>query len=132
MDLTFAQLTSVGPVRPNNEDYIQFWQPTDAEEHRARGTLALLADGVGGLGQGEVASRLAVETALRKFTEAKPNAAPTQLLWQMFNAANVAVYDAGMDSRSQGRMGTTLTAALFRHNEVTIGHVGDCRAYLLQ
>jgi serine/threonine-protein kinase len=32
----------------------------------------------------------------------------------------------------QGRMGTTLTVSLFRNNEVTVGHVGDCRVYLVQ
>src|SRR5207237_394841 len=55
-----------------------------------------------------------------------------QLLWQMFTAANLAVYDAGMTERKEGRMGTTLTVALFRNNEVSIGHVGDCRAYVIQ
>ena len=29
-------------------------------------------------------------------------------------------------------MATTLTVALLRNNEVTIGHVGDCRVYLVQ
>jgi serine/threonine protein phosphatase PrpC len=133
MDLTFAQLSDAGPVRANNEDYLDFWRPADAEEERARGSVALLADGIGGQGKGEVASRLAVETALRKFREARSDTAPTQLLWQMFTAANLAVYDAGMQDRDgQGRMGTTLTISLFRNNEVTVGHVGDCRTYLVQ
>ncbi len=50
----------------------------------------------------------------------------------MFTAANLAVYDQGMAQRDQGRMATTLTVSLFRNNEVTIGHVGDCRVYLVQ
>ena len=29
-------------------------------------------------------------------------------------------------------MATTLTIAVLRNDEVTIGHVGDCRAYLVQ
>ena len=37
-----------------------------------------------------------------------------------------------MAQRDQGRMATTLTVSLFRNNEVTIGHVGDCRVYLVQ
>jgi serine/threonine-protein kinase len=133
MDLTFAQLSDAGPVRTNNEDSLDFWRPPDEEEERLRGSVALLADGIGGQGKGEVASRLAVDTALQKFREARPDTAPNQLLWQMFTAANLAVYDAGMQERDgQGRMGTTLTAALFRNNEVTVGHVGDCRTYLVQ
>ncbi len=132
MELTWAQLSLTGPVRSNNEDYLAAWRPADAEEERQRGSVVLLADGVGGQGKGEVASRLAVETALRKFREAKPSAPAGQLLWHMFTAGNLAVYDAGMADRAEGRMATTLIAAVFRNNELTVGHVGDCRAYLVQ
>jgi serine/threonine-protein kinase len=132
MELTYAQLSSAGPVRPNNEDFVGFWQPGDLDRLRSHGTVALLADGVGGHGHGEVASRLAVEAALERFREAKPGVAPNQILWKMFTAANLAVYDHGMDHRDQGRMATTLTISLFRNNEVTVGHVGDCRVYLAQ
>ncbi|MGO8748090.1 MAG: bifunctional protein-serine/threonine kinase/phosphatase [Thermoguttaceae bacterium] len=137
MDLTYAELSSQGPVRSNNEDRVAFWEPAELEEKRDRGALAVLADGVGGHGQGEVASRLAVEETLRKFREAKPGMPSRQVLFQIFTSANVVVYDQGMHEQSQGdqvggRMATTLTAAIFRNNEITIGHVGDCRAYLIQ
>ena len=126
--VTYAQISSAGPVRPNNEDWVAFWEPGDEQEYRTRGAVAALADGVGGHGEGEVASRLAVETALRRFQELKPNTAARQALWQMFSAANTAVYDRSMFDREQGRMATTLTIAIFRNNEIDIGHVGDCRA----
>lgn len=132
MDLTFAQLSVSGPVRPKNEDYALCWRPSDAEEERHRGTLVLLADGIGGQGKGEVASKLAVETALARFRAARLDTAPSTLLCQMFFAANLAVYDASMNDRHGGRMGTTLTASLFRNNQVTVAHVGDCRVYLIQ
>lgn len=132
MELTYAQLSSRGPVRPHNEDSLDFWQPADLEEQRERGAVAILADGVGGHGRGEVASRLAVDVALRTFRECKSGTAPKQALWQMITAANVAVYDQGMEDRDGGRMATTLTIALFRNDEITLGHVGDCRAYLIQ
>src|ERR1700730_16751411 len=83
MKLTYAQLSSTGPVRRNNEDWVGFWEPTDEQEYRTRGVIAALADGVGGHGDGEVASRLAVETALRRFLEIKPSTVPRQALWQM-------------------------------------------------
>ena len=132
MELTYAQLSLVGPIRPHNEDFLHFWAPAEVEERRSRGAVAILADGVGGHRHGEVASRLAVETALRTFRAAKPGLAPGQLLTQMFNAANLAVYDAGMKDLAERRMATTLTISVFRNNKVTIGHVGDCRAYLIQ
>jgi serine/threonine protein phosphatase PrpC len=137
MELTYAELSSTGPVRPHNEDFVGFWEPSDIEQKRQRGAVIVLADGVGGHGEGEVASRLAVEQALAKFQEIKDGAQPKQVLFQMFTAANVAVYDCGMDhrlaDREEGRrMATTLTISLLRNNEVTIGHVGDCRVYLIQ
>ena len=131
MELTYASLSSTGPVRPKNEDILASSSPS-TWKNSARGAVAVIADGVGGQGHGDVASRLAVETALRSFQEARRTSQPKQALWRMFTAANLAVYDQSMAERDQGRMATTLTVSLFRNNEVTIGHVGDCRVYLVQ
>lgn len=132
MELTFAQLSSAGPTRSNNEDCVGFWQPDEADQRRSLGAVCVLADGVGGQAHGEVASQLAVETVLGVFRELKEMTPPKQALWQMFTAANLAVYDRGMQQREEGRMATTLTILVFRNDEVTIGHVGDCRVYLVQ
>ncbi len=132
MKLTHAQLSSVGPVRQNNEDWIGFWEPDDDQEYLTRGAVAAIADGVGGLGRGEVASRLAVETAMRRFLEVKPGTLPRQSLFKMFTAANTAVYDRSMSEHELGKMATTLSVALFRNNEVNVGHVGDCRTFLIK
>ena len=132
MQLTYAELSSTGPVRPHNEDCVRFWTPETDEERNVRGAIALLADGVGGQGDGEIASRIAVETALRTFHETGAAKTSNQLLWRLFNAANLAVYDAGMESHGVDRMATTLTIALFRRNEVAVGHVGDSRSYLVR
>jgi serine/threonine-protein kinase len=129
--LTYAALSYTG-LRSHNEDFLLFWESDDEQEKRARGAIALLADGVGGHGDGEVASQLAVRTALVAFRDAALTATDNQLLRRVFNAANVAVYDAGMDRPSSGRMATTLTVSLFRRNQVAIGHVGDSRAYLVR
>src|SRR5665213_3744585 len=132
MRITYAGMTSAGPVRANNEDCLDFWQPTTDDEWRTRGAVAILADGVGGHGHGEIASHLACEYCKKEFVEGKPGAAASQFLWQMFTSANLAVYNAGMDNRLEGRMLTTLTVSIFRNNEVVIGHVGDTRTYAIQ
>ena len=131
MELTYAELSSPGPARENNEDYVGFWQPAMLEEKRSRGAVAALADGVGGLNYGEVASQLAVETALKTFRESAGEQSPQQLITQMFNLANLAVYDKGMD-RGKSRMATTLAVVIFRNNEITVGNVGDSRVYLIR
>jgi len=130
MELTYAELSSAGTVRPHNEDYVGFWQPETLEEKRNRGAIAVLADGVGGQGRGEVASRLAVEEALKVFRGAQGEMAPQQLLMQIFNAANLVVYDNGMEDHGSQRMATTLAVAIFRNDHVTVGNVGDSRVYL--
>jgi serine/threonine protein phosphatase PrpC len=130
MELTYAELSSPGTVRPHNEDYVGFWQPETLEEKRNRGAIAVLADGVGGMGRGEVASRLSVEEALKGFRGAPGDTAPQQLLTQIFNAANLAVYDKGMENHGASRMATTLAVAIFRNDHVTVGNVGDSRVYL--
>jgi len=129
--LTYAELSSAGP-RPENEDYVLFWEPEAEREKDAFGSIALVADGLGGHDAGEVASRLAVTTVLDVFRKSDPRMTSNQLLWRAFTEANLAVYDAGMHGDSPTRMATTLTVSLFRNNEVAIGHVGDSRAYLVR
>jgi serine/threonine-protein kinase len=132
MQISYAALSTAGSVREHNEDSIATWQPKNAADWRNRGAIAVLADGVGGQSRGEVASHLACETAVKCFLESKPLASPAQTLFQMFAAANISVFDQNIKHNGTGRMATTLTISLFRHNEVNIGHVGDCRVYLIQ
>ncbi|HXY38489.1 MAG TPA: protein kinase [Vicinamibacteria bacterium] len=132
MRITYSAVSSTGPVRPHNEDCVDFWEPQEGQARQLHGAVSLLADGVGGHGDGEVASRLAVDTALSVFRGTDPATSDNQLLWRMFNAANLAVYDAGMAKGGADRMATTLTASMFRRNEVAVGHVGDSRAYLVR
>ena len=132
MKLTYAQVSLTGPVRPHNEDCLGFWDSADENEQATRGAIAIVADGLGGHGNGEVASQLAVETAIRIFCEAAPATTDNQLLSRIFKAANLAVYDAGMHGGGTTRMATTLTVSLFRRKEIAVGHVGDSRSYLIR
>jgi serine/threonine-protein kinase len=132
MEIVEADCTSPGTVRTVNEDAHGFWQPETIEEKRARGAIAVLADGVGGQGHGEIASRLAVDEILRIFREARDGTEPTQIITQAVNAANLAVYDKNMESRGEMRMATTIAIAVLRNNKVTVGNVGDSRVYLVQ
>jgi serine/threonine protein phosphatase PrpC len=76
MQISYADLSTAGPVRPNNEDSIANWQPKTEAEWRKHGAIAILADGVGGQHKGEVASKLACDTALKIFLDSKPLAPP--------------------------------------------------------
>ncbi len=132
MDLTYAQMSVTGPIRSNNEDCVGFWKPEKPELIRSVGIVAIIADGVGGTGRGEVASQLAVQTTLDILKNAESEIEPADLLRLVFNQSNKNVYDGSMHDRKDGRMATTLTVSIFRHDEIAIGHVGDSRVYLIR
>lgn len=117
MKLAIAAITDVGRVRPANED--AFVIDADAR-------LLAVADGMGGHQAGEVASAAALGALQAQLAGGQPlDAAITE-------ANHVVFTRAGSDVGLRG-MGTTLTAAVYGEDAVlTIGHVGDSRAYLLR
>ena len=132
MELNVFTLSSKGPVRPKNEDFAGFWEPAEPDERQSRGAIAIIADGVGGHGRGDIASRLAVETAIRKFQECNPDMHAKAILREIFYAANMALYDSSANDRSATRMATTMNVCLFKGRDVHVGHVGDSRLYLVR
>jgi serine/threonine-protein kinase len=132
MRLICESKSSVGPVRKVNEDYIGYWQPESDAERLQRGAIAVVADGVGGQGNGEVASKMAIESAIATFQRMNPVNPPRLILKQIFDTSNLEIYEAGMDSPRGGRMATTLSVCIFRDKELFIGHVGDTRVYLVR
>lgn len=131
MRLSCESRSSPGPVRKINQDFVAFWQPEDEAERLQRGAIAVMADGVGGLHKGEIASRMAGELAIAAFKRINPANMPKQILRQIFEAANLQVYETGMAGQN-GRMATTLSVCIFREKELSIGHVGDTRVYIVR
>jgi protein phosphatase len=113
-----AGITDVGRQRHANEDAFFRGAP-----------LFAIADGMGGAQAGEVASRIAVETFE---AGAEAIAAPERRLEELVREANRRIYDAAQSDEALRGMGTTLTSAFVGDDEVSIGHVGDSRAYRLR
>jgi len=132
MRLRYARLSTPGFVRTTNEDWLDFWESSDPLQREKQGSVALLADGVGGHEHGEIASQMAVEQALRVFKETPAETKPYELLRRMFNAACTSVHDAGLAQGGGKPMATTLTASIFRDRTICVGHVGDTRAYFIR
>src|SRR5579884_2067162 len=102
--------------------------PPETEE-TGGGLLLALADGMGGYAQGEVASRLAIETVEQMFAE-EPERDTALLMKRAFRRANDAIYERSAATGEPGSMGTTLVVAATRGKYATIASVGDSRAYL--
>jgi serine/threonine protein phosphatase PrpC len=132
MRLRYARLSTTGPVRPINEDWLDFWESPDPLTREKQGSVALLADGVGGYEHGEVASRLAVDTAMREFQAAPGDTKPYTLLRRMFAAACTAVHEEKVAGHKGQKMATTLVAAIFRDGAVCVANVGDTRSYFIR
>ena len=134
--LDVASLSHPGMVRTHNEDSI--FVDGDAG-------LAVLADGMGGYSAGEVASGIAVNVIstgmlqelnsgreLSKVDIASGLTHAALLLQQQIALANKGIYEAAQQRPECAGMGTTIVAAVFHGNRVSIGHIGDSRCYRLR
>jgi len=133
--LDTANRSDPGMVRAHNEDAIF----VDGAG------LAILADGMGGYNAGEVASGIAVSVIKegllpelisgRDLSKVDVNTGLTHaalLLQQQIAAANKGIYEAAQNRPECAGMGTTVVAAVFHGNRVSIAHIGDSRCYRLR
>jgi protein phosphatase len=130
LDVVFGKATDPGRVRPHNEDAVGVFIPRSRQEARSRGWTFVVADGVGGLDLGEVASAKAIEVMTEGFAQSPEGTSLPSLLPSLVQQANSAVHDEGLHPDRRGRhMATTIVACALRHDQAVIVHVGDSRCY---
>jgi len=130
LEVEYCQLTDPGPTRARNEDYLGVVAPDTAQDARNRGWLLALADGVGGLRMGYVASRTAVESVKDGYRRAPDGEMLTTTMARLVQQANTAVHAAAREAGPDGSgMATTLVMAALRYDRAVIAHVGDSRCY---
>lgn len=125
--LVFAN-TDIGMSRNMNQDYYYISnQDNDL-------SIFILADGMGGYNGGEVASKIAVESA-RKYIEEKADDLQNNekkiidVLKSATAYANNTVYEISKENKNLEEMGTTLEICLIYNKKVYISHIGDSRVY---
>lgn len=124
MRLRSAASTDVGRRRRANEDCFAIVSELG---------LYLVADGMGGHSAGQVASRLAVESAVAALGDLESaTATPTERLRIAVAAANRAIFTTAQEKSELTGMGTTLVALLAGGQRIALAHVGDSRAYLVR
>jgi PPM family protein phosphatase len=117
--LRAAMVTDLGLVRSNNEDSAHVGP-----------RLIAVADGMGGLPAGELASDVVIQ-ALAPLDDAADDADPLELLTAAVEDGNNRVADMVDEDPVREGMGTTVTALMLSGDRFGLVHVGDSRCYLL-
>ena len=141
--------TDVGRTREHNEDAFIVADLTtnnatldpDVRRHTpgAKGSLFMVADGMGGAAAGEIASAMAVEIVLAELratwvgrTDARGSEGFARALKQATRAANDQINAYASRHQEFRGMGTTATIAGFLGDTLYVAQVGDSRAYLVR
>ncbi|MGC9223588.1 MAG: PP2C family protein-serine/threonine phosphatase [Terracidiphilus sp.] len=133
LDVQFGQASDFGKVRTNNEDSCGSFVPASRQQARSHGFLFVVADGVGGLDLGEIASATAVRVLTDGFAKAQPGSLLASLMPRLIERANTAVHDLALTPEHHGqKMATTVVACALRYDQAVVSHVGDSRCYLVR
>lgn len=140
--------SDVGRVRKNNEDNfvvcnlttgeVGMAPPIRAHQLGARGSLFMVADGMGGEASGEVASQICTATVPKRLYENLKTLGTVSetnfvlLIREAIEFANQIIYQKAQSSPAYRGMGTTTTAATLFGPYLFVAQVGDSRAYLIR
>lgn len=138
--------TDVGKVRTNNEDSLVVFDlgktgtiAASGEEStliQPPGLLLIIADGMGGMKSGEMASRMCVvdfpKIVLKWLKEHNTGDAEElqRALEEAVRETHKRIFTTAQSSPEMKGMGTTMTAVLLQESRALIAQVGDSRAYL--
>ena len=156
LDVDFGAVSHQGFVRESNQDsflVMKFGRSLEnlmtnldenlfEQSYVMSGYGMLVADGMGGMAGGDVASSLALSKLIELIVDTSDWTLALQhqkdvsvvlerMTERFLQIDDILRKEADNDSSLQG-MGTTLTVAGALGNNLIIGHVGDSRAYLLQ
>jgi protein phosphatase len=125
-----AQLSDVGRVRSENQDYSILSAPAD-EVDRNKGRLMVVADGMGGHRGGATASRMAATISKDEYYRDADIDILTSLT-RALERANARIFAESQINPELRGMGTTCSALVVRGREGFFAHVGDSRIYLVR
>ena len=140
--------TDVGRTREHNEDAFVVADLTtndaslqpSVRQHRVgnRGTLFMVADGMGGAAAGEIASQMAIEVVLKELRiswltlETPTPDAFALCLKKAAQSANQMIHGYASSHQEYRGMGTTATIAGLLADTLYLAQIGDSRGYLVR
>lgn len=140
--------TDLGRAREHNEDTFlvadlstgnaSLHPEVRRHEVGPRGSLFMVADGMGGAAAGELASAMAADLIYHHLATAwvtDDDASPDRFAFRMKEAvelANQKIYGYAREHPEVRGMGTTVTAAGVNGHDLYLAQIGDSRAYLVR
>lgn len=147
MKFRLAAKTDMGLVRTNNEDNFQVatdlssgkmrWVNNEICSLGEKGALLVVADGMGGMNAGEVASELAIETVREYFSSEKltPEVMKNRFSIEKYMNEVIVAADARIKREAKAHpetrgMGTTIVIGWMLNGMLYVSWCGDSRAYI--
>lgn len=121
MNMKWVSRIHIGKVREKQEDALGVWPDTNP-------VLFVIADGLGGHSDGDIASQTAIQVVLEKASESNGFSQGVTLS-KVVRICNQKIFTSNEGKSLANRMATTLTGLCFQKGDVLIAHVGDSRIY---
>lgn len=132
MRCRYTMVTDIGVVKETNQDSLCVLK---ASSPLGEIVLAIVADGMGGLASGELASKTVIERFAQWFEQELPQMLPQLETFAAVRASWTNLIKEQNEkigqfaARQNSKMGTTVTAILLVGSRYIGVHVGDCRMY---
>ena len=129
--MKFFGLTDIGKTRKQNQDSIFICDDFENVKY------FIIADGMGGVNGGEIASATAI-SAIKSYIDENiydmelVEDQINNLIWGAISRANKEIYEIAEKNEAYKGMGTTVILAITFGNRVYIGHIGDSRIYRIR
>ena len=127
--VTVASMHGIG-MRSSQQDSFGL-SDLVSEDCEEKGVFAVVADGMGGLTDGDKVSRMVVITMLEGFDEDNGKIPPSSLLLKLVHEANEEVCGE-LGEEKLGKCGSTLVAAIVKDRKLSWISVGDSHLYVLR
>lgn len=129
--MNYYGISNIGKSRKENQDKIYLPSEKSAIKY------FIIADGMGGVSGGEIASGIAIETIKDYINENIGNIEfekeqIEELIRGAIAKANKFIFQRAEREEELKGMGTTVVVALLYGNRVYVGHVGDSRIYRIR
>lgn len=112
--------------RENQEDSFALARSSDGLPSAHEGLIAVVADGMGGMASGEIASERAVNSILNEFKTIKPDSIREQL------CSSIASASDSLFAEFNGVCGSTAVVGVFYKEQFWCASVGDSYIYLMR